>query len=70
MICKARLSTFHLVGNSLVWKIGSSEQVLIGLDPWIGSKEEKKLSSCLICEFQRKGYYTLKKISYWNQIIG
>jgi hypothetical protein len=54
--------TFYLslVGNWLVWKIGRGEQVLIGLDPWIGCKEAYKLPTHLIHELQRKGYHSLR----------
>ena len=38
-ICwKAVLWAFDLIGNFLVWKIGSGNAVHIGLDPWVGLK--------------------------------
>jgi hypothetical protein len=36
--------------------------VLIGIDPWIGSKEDYKLPARPICELHRKGFYTLGHI--------
>ena len=35
---KAILWAFDLIGNFLVWKIGSGNAVRIGLDPWSGCK--------------------------------
>ena len=38
-ICwKSVLWAFDLIGNFLVWKIGSGNAVRIGLDPWAGCK--------------------------------
>jgi hypothetical protein len=38
IIWKVVNSTFHLVGNWLIWQVGKGDKVQIGLDPWVGNK--------------------------------
>jgi hypothetical protein len=70
IIWKGIMSAFQLIGNRFFWKNGSGEQVLVGLYHWIGCKQAYKLPFHLICELQRKSYYTLQKITHCNQNIG
>jgi hypothetical protein len=67
IIWKVVNSTFHLVGNWLIWKVGKGEKVQIGLDPWIGSKGLHRLPPWLIQDLRSKGFYTLRQIVNWER---
>jgi hypothetical protein len=54
IIWKEILSSFHLIDNWLVWRIGKGGEVLIGLDPWIDYNEAQKLTNHLMLEIKTR----------------
>ena len=62
-ICwKAALWAFDLIGNFLVWKIGSGNAIRIGLDPWVGCKWRYALPIPMIERLQLAGFHFLSDI--------
>ena len=48
-ICwKDVLWSFDLIGQALVWKVGSGTEVCIGIDPWLGCKWRHVLPAPMI----------------------
>jgi hypothetical protein len=61
---ESNYSAFPLIGNWIIWKIGNGDQVLIGIDSWIGCKENHKTPTHLIHKLHRNGLYTLKQVAH------
>ena len=55
--------SFDLIGQSLVWRIGTGTEVRIGIDPWIGCKWRHVLPAAMIDELHIVGFYVLKDIA-------
>jgi len=62
-ICwKAVLWAFDLIGNSLVWKIGTGKDVHIGLDPWSGCKWRHALPVPMLDRLHMAGFQFISDI--------
>ena len=62
-ICwKAVLWAFDLIGEFLVWKVGSGKAVRIGLDLWVGCKWRHSLPTPMIDRLHLAGYHYLSDI--------
>ena len=62
-ICwKSVLWYFDIIGNNIVWKIGSGATVHLGLDPWVGCKWRHHLPSLMIEKLHSYGFFSLKYI--------
>ena len=63
-ICwKAVLWSFDLIGQSLVWKVGTGVEVCIGIDPWLGYKWRHSLPVSMIVKLHNEGYFVLRDIA-------
>ena len=63
-ICwKVVLWSFDLIGQSLVWRVGTGAYVCIGMDPWIGCKWRHSLPSTMVDKLHYVGFYFLKDIA-------
>ena len=63
-ICwKAVLWSFDLIGQSLVWRIGTGTEVRIGIDPWLGCKWRHNLPVSMIEKLHIGGYFVLRDIA-------
>ena len=63
-ICwKAVLWLFDLIGQSLVWRIGTGTLVRISIDPWLGCKLRHILPDSMIDKLHDEGYFVLKDIA-------
>ena len=62
-ICwKAVIWSFDIIGNNLVWNIGTGVVVRLGLDPWVGCKWRHLLPTYLIEKLHSVGVFSLKDI--------
>ena len=69
-ICwKAVLWAFVLIGNFMVWKIGSGNAVRIGLDPWVGCKWRQVIPIPMIDRLHMAGYHFLSDIGIHGMSI-
>jgi len=48
ILWKVIVLAFPLIGSSLVWKVGDVEELLIGENPWVGSRIDFKLHENMI----------------------
>ena len=63
-ICwKAVLWSFDLIGQALVWRIGTGTEVRIGIDPCLGCKWRHVLPDCMIDKLHSIGFYVIKDIA-------
>ena len=65
-IWKAVISTFPIIGDRLVWKVGSGANVRLGIDPWVGNSEGHILPQMIIHSLHDKEIYRLKNIIISN----
>ena len=62
-ICwKVVIWAFDIIGNKLVWKIGTGVSVQLGLDPWVGCKCRHLLPYFLIDKLHVVRVFSLKDI--------
>ena len=62
-ICwKAIIWSFDIIGNNLVWNIGTGASIRLGLDPWVGCKWRHLLPTYLIEKLHSVGVSSLKDI--------
>ena len=60
-ICwKAALWSFDLIGQALVWRIGTGTEVRMGIDPWLGCKWRHFLPVSMIDKLHSVGSFVLK----------
>ena len=52
-------SSFSILGNWLVWKVGRGERIRIGKVPWVDSGNEYKLSKTIINILHNEGIFSL-----------
>jgi hypothetical protein len=62
IIWKYILNAFPLIGKWLIWKIGNGAHILIGKDPWIGSKDNHLLPENMVCSLNEGGFYYLSQV--------
>jgi hypothetical protein len=55
-------TTFPLIGNWLVWRIGRGNKVQLGLDPYIDNKDAYMISPQLILDLKSMGYHTIRQV--------
>ena len=69
-ICwKVVLWSFDLIGQSLVWRVGTGAEVHIGMDPWIGCKWRHCLHASMIDKLHSDGFSILKDIACPSESI-
>ena len=54
---------FFLIENWLAWLVGSKKNVILGVDPWIGSEDKHIFSTGLKIFLNVKGLYHLVDIT-------
>jgi hypothetical protein len=73
IIWKALIKDFDLVGNGLVWRVGSGRLVRLGLDPWSGCQLGHLLSAGIRHRLAQGGFYYLAQVgdplqtNMWHQ---
>jgi hypothetical protein len=73
IIWKVVIKAFDLIGNSLVWRVGSGRLVRLGLDPWAGSKRGHLLNVGTRIRLEHGGFFNLAQVgdptqtTIWHQ---
>ena len=57
------LWSFDLIGQALVWRIGTGTEVRIGIDPWQGCKWRHVLPDSMIDKLHSVGFFVIKDIA-------
>jgi hypothetical protein len=62
IVWKALVEAFPLVGEWVVWKIGDRKNIRVGEDPWLGARNNFRLSPPLIQSLQTNNIHSLHDV--------
>jgi hypothetical protein len=62
IIWKVVIKSFHVIRDRLAWKVGTSDKLHIGSNPWLGSGPAHSLSQELLDHLHTRGIYKLNQI--------
>lgn len=60
---KATSEFFRVIEVSLAWHIGNGEKIRIGIDPWVGCREEHELPMDLVITLNDQGILFLNQLT-------
>jgi hypothetical protein len=73
IIWKYMINSFDLIGNSLVWRVGSGRSIHLGMDPWPSCKLGNLLHVGTQNRLAQGSYYNLVQVgdpiqtNFWHQ---
>jgi len=73
MIWKAMISSFHVIRDRMIQKVGNGKKLWLGTDPYLGSGNSHIMLEHIIFHLREMGFFCLHQVvdprstTIWNQ---